>query len=88
MLEAKTSAIVISTQKELNAIPQTDWNCYGNPFKPLFYVKYRKQDRLFCSVIARDCSGKLVSLPWNFHGKDVKKGLKGRGLINCSKKEA
>jgi len=79
MLKPKSSAIIIQTLKDLRAIPSTDWNSHGLPFKPLFYMFYRGYGKLlFSIVVAYDCFGKLKLLPWQYNGKDMRQGLKER----------
>jgi hypothetical protein len=80
MLKPKRSSIVIETYSDLANILNANWNDYGAPFKPLFYISYRKSTLLFCTVIARDCFGKLKSLPWQYNGKDMRGGLNGRHI--------
>jgi hypothetical protein len=76
MLKPKSSAIIIKTQKELKKIPNADWNGHGYPYSPLFYSYYRNGEHLYCTVIARDCEGRLRALPYKNGENDMRKKLK------------
>jgi hypothetical protein len=80
MLRPKSSAIIIKTLKELEKIPNADWNGHGYPFKPLFYCNYRKGEHLYCTIIATDCYGRLRTLPYKNGEKDMRKNLKEKKI--------